>query len=185
MTHRRLHAGCYAVAAGLLLGACATPQPPAPAPRAASLPRPHDAIEATYRERAQAAVKDRRWHEALVNWEVLALLRPDVPEYRAQIDQANRRIAEISAEALRAAETARKRGDLEGAQTQYLRVLAVDPDHAEAMQALRDMERDRVRRAYFNRPPRNVMAAPPPRNGPAQATPTAEVGAGKPVPSKR
>ena len=166
------------VLAVTVLGGCATPPPPAPAPaaRAAALPGSQDSVEAAYRERAQSAVKDRRWADALVHWEVLALLRPNVPEYRAQIEQAQKRIAEVSVEALRTGDAARKRGDLEGAQTQYLRVLAVDPDHAEAMQALRDMERERVRRAYFNRAPRNVLAAPPSRNGPPQTLPGAEVG---------
>ena len=44
------------------------------------------------------------------------------------------------------------------------------------MQALRDMERERVRRAYFNRAPRNVLTAPAPRNGPLQTLPGAEMG---------
>ena len=178
MTRAPFHAGGLVLAGALLLGACATPPPPpaAPAPRAAALPSPQDTLEAAYRERAQAAVKDRRWADALVQWEVLALLRPNVPEYRAQVEQTQKRIAETSTEALRAGDAARKRGDLDAAQNQYLRVLAVDPDHAEAMQALREMERDRTRRAYFNRAPRNVLTTPSQRNGPPQTLPGAEVG---------
>ena len=175
MRRTRVSVGGLVLAAAVL-GACATPSPPpAHAPRAA-LPGPQDNLEATYRERALAAVKDRRWADALVQWEVLVVLRPNVPEYRAQVEQTQKRIAEISVEALRAGDGARKRGDLEGAQMQYLRVLAVDPDHGEAMQALREMERERVRRAYFNRAPRNVLMTPTPRNGPPQTLPGAEIG---------
>jgi tetratricopeptide (TPR) repeat protein len=176
MRRTRFQAGGAFLAAALL-GGCATPSPaPAPPSRVAPLPSPQDALEAAYRERAQSAVKDRRWADAVVQWEVLSLLRPQIPEYRAQVEQTQRRIAEISAEALRAGDAARKRGELEAAQTQYLRVLAVDPDHVEAMQALREMERERVRRAYFTRAPRNVLTMPTPRNGPPQTLPAAEVG---------
>jgi len=177
MSRARIRSGGLVLAAALLLGACATPPPPAQTPRATvALPSSQDNLESTYRERAQAAVKDRRWADALVQWEVLALLRPNVPEYRAQVEQTQKRIVETTTEALRAGEAARKRGDVDAAQTQYLRVLAVDPDHAEAMQELRELERDRVRRAYFNRAPRNVLTMPGPRNGPPPPLPGAEVG---------
>jgi tetratricopeptide (TPR) repeat protein len=174
MSVPRLSTPWCALLFAVLLAACATPEPP-PAARAATLPTPQDALEASYRERALAASKDRRWAEALMNWELLALLRPGVPEYRSQIAETQRRIGEVSAEALRAGDAARRRGDADSAQTQYLRVLAVDPDNVEAMQALRELDRERVRRAYFNRAPRNV-AAPNARNGAAQPLPGAEVG---------
>src|SRR4029453_11968224 len=148
MNGPRLSTSLCAPLAALLLAACATPAPP-PAPRAAALPSSQDALEASYRERALAASKDRRWADALMNWELLAMLRPGVAEYRNQVAETQRRIAEVSAEALRAGEAARRRGDAESAQTQYLRVLAVNPDNAEAMQALREIDRERVRRAYF------------------------------------
>jgi tetratricopeptide (TPR) repeat protein len=174
MNGPRLSTSFCLLLAAVLLAACATPAPP-PASRAAALPSPQDALEASYRERAQAAAKDRRWAEALMHWELLALLRPGVAEYRSQVAETQRRIAEVSAEALRAGDAARRRGDAEVAQTQYLRVLAVDPDNAEAMLALREIDRERVRRAYFNRPPRNVPA-PNARNGASHPLPGAEVG---------
>jgi tetratricopeptide (TPR) repeat protein len=146
----------------VVVSACVTPPQPAPVAAsqpAASAPSP---AEAAYRDRANALAAERRWREALAQWEVLLLMRPDSAEYREQAERARKQIAEGVAQSLAAADQARKRGDLERATTQYLRVLSLDPANAAAAQALRDIEAERTRRAYFNRPPRMTMGAAAP-----------------------
>ena len=167
MSRARIRSGGLVLAAALL-GACATP-PPAQTPRATvALPSSQDNLESTYRERAQAAVKDRRWADALVQWEVLALLRPNVPEYRAQVEQTQR-IVEMTTEALRAGEAAQARRCRCGPDP----VPAgprLDPDHAEAMQELHELERDRVRRLLQSRAAQRPDDAGPPNGTAAAAT---------------
>jgi len=98
---------------------------------------------------------------------MLVLLQPGSTRYRQQLEETQRRISEAVAERTKAGEKARQAGDLDGATTQYLRVLSVDPQNAAAAQALRELEDERVRRAYFTRPPRTATAARPAagRNG--------------------
>jgi hypothetical protein len=55
------------------------------------------------------------------------------------------------------ADKARRNGNLDRATIEYLRVLSVDRNNARAAQGLRDIERERTRRNYLNRPPRTVM----------------------------
>ncbi|HSM78063.1 MAG TPA: hypothetical protein VLT57_10575 [Bryobacteraceae bacterium] len=149
------------VALGALIAGCATPpsvEPPSAAISSTPSTSPlAQTLEATYRERAAAFTRDRRWADALVQWELLALLRPDFPEYRDEIEQTRKRIHQIAAESLGAAEQARRRGNLNQATTQYLRALSVDRDNARAAQGLREIERERTRRAYLNRAPRTSM----------------------------
>jgi tetratricopeptide (TPR) repeat protein len=178
--------------AALLVGACAgapamrapdsVPAPrtetaPEPAP-VASPPAPVVPVEAAYRGRAESLARERRWADAALQWELLALLRPDVAEYGASAADARRRATEAAAERLRLAEAARQRGDLEQASLQYLRALAADPADTRAAEALREIERERVRRAYLNRGPRGVMPGAMtlpavPRQPPRQPVPDA------------
>jgi hypothetical protein len=147
-----------AVALGFLAG-CATPSP-VPAPEAAptvETPRLAGDAERALRERADSDMRARRWADALVQWELLALLKPDAQEYREQIEQTRRQIDATARSALAAAEQAQRSGNLERATVEYLRVLSVDRDNARAAQALREIERERTRRNYLNRPPRLVM----------------------------
>ena len=121
----------------------------------ASLP----AVERSYRERAAALSREGRWAEARPLWEVLLLVQPDSAEYRQQLDLAQTRISEISAERLKAADKARQGGDIDRATLEYLRVLSVDPLNPAAPRALREMEAERVKRAYLSRPPRVTVAS--------------------------
>ncbi len=119
-------------------------------------------LERSYRERALALSREGRLSEAQSLWEVLVLLQPESADYRAQLEQTQRRIADAVAERLKAAEKARQAGDLEQATMRYLRVLSVDPQNVAAARALRELDAGRVKRAYLSRPPRVAVASRPP-----------------------
>lgn len=151
-------------ALGALLAGCATPPtpdaPPAPvrAPSATTMQQPHmAAIEQAYLEKAQTCMRERRWADALVQWELLALLNPSAQNYRDEIEALRKHIRSTAAELLNAAEMARRRGNLNQATLEYLRVLNVDRGNIAAAQALREMEKERARRQYLNRAPRMAM----------------------------
>lgn len=146
-----------------MVSGCVTPpasDPPpisAPAPAPAQAPLPADALEARHRELARAYARERNWADTLVQWELLALLKPDSQEYREGVTETRKRIRDAAAGLMRAAEQARQQGNLDQATLLYLRVLNVDRDNAVAAQALRDIDAERTRRLYLNRPPRMVM----------------------------
>jgi tetratricopeptide (TPR) repeat protein len=118
---------------------------------------PGDAFEERHRARARASVSEGNWADALVHWELLALVRPTNPEYREALAETRANIARQAAHLMQLAELARKQGNLDQAELWFLRVLNIDREHAAAAQALRDTEADRTKRAYSNRPPRIRM----------------------------
>jgi len=141
------------------LSGCVTPPatdtPATPAPIAVpAQTAPTEALEARHHELAQMFMRERNWADALVQWELLALLKPDSREYRNALTETRSRIRESADGFARAAERAHKQGNLDQATLLYLRVLNVDRDNAAAAQALRDIDAERTRRAYLNRPPR-------------------------------
>lgn len=156
-----------AAAVATVAAGCATPpEPPsvtaaAPAPRSeprrSFFPGPDEAL----RERARAADQERRWADAIVQWEAVLLLRPDDAEATAQIASLRARIADGVGEAMSRGEQARRRGDADAATTAYLRALALDPHHAGAQAALREIERDRLRRGVLGRAPRPMGGQTP------------------------
>ena len=133
------------------------PAAPAAAPAAPSAPVPTEALEARHYERAQAYTREGRWADALVEWELLTLISPESREYRDALAQTRVRIRNIADGHARAAEQARRQGNLDQAVLMYLRVLAVDRDNTAAAQALRDIDAERTKRSYVNRPPRMAM----------------------------
>lgn len=155
MTPRAL----FLAAACVIAAGCVTPPPsgPAPAPTPAQAPSPADALEARHHERAQVYARERNWADALVQWELLSLLKPNVQEYRDAVAETRKRIRDAGASLTSAAEQARRQGNLDQATLLYLRVLNVDRENAAAAQALREIEAERTRRSFINRPPRVVM----------------------------
>ena len=145
-----------------IVAGCVTPtasESPAhrPAPSSTTQSALTDALEARHRERAQAYARDRNWADALVQWELLALINAESREYRDAIADTRKRIRDAAAGLTNAAEQARRQGNLDQATLLYLRVLNVDRDNTAAAQALRDIDAERTRRSYINRPPRVVM----------------------------
>ena len=92
-----------------------------------------------------------------MQWELLALIQPQVQSYRDAVADTRARIARLTANLLPSAQLARKQGNLDQAEVLFLRVLKVDRENAVAAQALREIEADRTKRAYSNRPPRMRM----------------------------
>jgi len=153
---------CLALAclAFLLVGCVMLPGsgPTPPEPVRTTLPSREQTLERDYRAHATALMHEARWADAKVQWELLLLLRPGSAEYRTQWEVAHKHIADTAAEAIDHAAAARRRGDLELATNQYLRALAADRENTAAAQGLREIERERTRRAYLNRPPRAVLS---------------------------
>jgi predicted Zn-dependent protease len=140
------------------LGAACTTVPPTSAVDAAPA---HDAMrpltggaavfEQRWRERALAQSREGRLGEAAQSWEILAALRPESGEYRARWLAARREIDAAVPERMQRAQQAWKRGDLDAATTQFLSVLAMQPDEPHAADALRAIERERNRSLYLGK----------------------------------
>lgn len=148
--------GCVAT----LLG-CSSTAPP-PAARSVASPQPTAApsrsgFEREYRERAANAARQGRLAEAALAWEVLTVLRPDVSEYRESLADTRRQIDAAVADRLPRAAQAQRRGDLDAASQLYLSVLALQPEHATAADALRAVERERVKRQQLGRSSRTML----------------------------
>lgn len=140
----------------LATGACVSPPEAhtpavAAAPASTSLPAPGSGYEQRLREQARAQVRQGRLADAAVSWEVLSVLRPDAAEYRERMNETHRAIEAAVAERLRNGQLAHKRGDFEGATKQYLAVLALQPEHEQAADGLRAIERERNRINYLGK----------------------------------
>jgi len=141
------------VLAALLLAACGSTPPVAPAtddvpaPVAAPSASPASlAFERKQRERAQAQMRQGALGEAALSWEILHLLRPDAIEYTNRLAETRLQIDMAVAERMPRAAQAYQRGELDAATQQYLAILALQPEQAQAAEALRAIERDRVKR---------------------------------------
>ena len=167
----------------LWLAACSS-TPPNEAPGAMPVPVETGsdtslaAFERTQQERALQFTQQGRYAEAADVWEVLVLLRPDVAAYRDRLEQAQAKAESDAGDHLRRADQARRRGDLDSAQTQYLMVLQLQPDHAQAADALRGIERERNRRSYLGRLSRVTLGKR--GGGGTEAAPAAKAAASAP-----
>ncbi len=169
-------------AAALWLAAgCATPQPDLDAPLNDAPPPARKAestqtdFEARQKDRAITLGRQGRLADAAVAWEILGVLRPDVPEYREQWSRTQRLIEAAVAERLLRASQAQRRGELDVAAQGYLAVLALQPEHSQAAEALRAIERERNKRNVLGRAAR--LAATPRTPAPARPPAAESVGA--------
>lgn len=161
----------WGLAIGLLLGACASKQPPAPSQVPVPPPEPQtapaDPVLAAYaRRQADEALRAQaqgRWADAALAWEVLHLLRPDDEQARRGLAHAQERMLTQAEQHRGRAEAARARGDLEHATQAYLALLALDPGRRDAADALRQIERERNRGSAVGR----FARAPTLRRSPA------------------
>ena len=163
----------YAVLA-LCLVACAAPQPREPAvgtaltppaltapppPRASAEPAADAMLERFVAEQiaqAQQATRDMRLAEAALAWEALSLAMPQRAEFAASLEQTRRVIAQAVAQRMAVAAAARQRGDHTTSERAWLGALALDPAHAPAAAALRQLERERHQASVVGR-----FGAPP------------------------
>ena len=179
----------YALLAAAVLAGCAelpsprpgTQGPPPSAPPAVrAVPaNPHAATIEAWRQRALQHRASGDLANAAIAWHVLTLLAPDEPAYRKELADARAAMRHEVAAELAAGKAALQGGDTERAIQALLRVLAVDPDHAEAAQALRDIEKhklariqeERANRAKVEEAPsrsaRSTRSSAPPENGTA------------------
>lgn len=192
----RTRPACALVLLALLLAGCATPPPtaepaaptmPAAGPGPSPLADGLSEFESQQRVRALIAEDRERWAEAAWTWEVLTVLRPDHAPYRHRATLLQRRIDAAVADQMERGQAARQRGALDLADTHYLRALALQPQQAQAADALREIERERNRRLYlgkrsrFTASLRNALT-PPAVRMPAPAPVRAAVGPDRPTP---
>lgn len=154
--------------AGLLLAlaGCAS-RVPAPPPEAGAGPAqpavtpaaPLDAYPQQLQDRAERAEALGRWAEAALAWEVLGLLRPDDAAVSGRLATARHQVAARVARHQAAAQDAQRRGDGQAATREWLELLALDPTHRGAADALRQIERDRSARSQVGRFARPVLPA--------------------------
>lgn len=131
------------IMAAASLASCAGP---ARIPEIFAPTRPASAASLEERTLSQAGelTKQQRWYEAAVQWEILQLLRPDVPEYARQLESCQTRAKEAASQQLKAANAARERKDVELATVSYLKALRMEPDNRTAMDGLRAIEKQRA-----------------------------------------
>ena len=125
---------------------------------------PPSAFELAQLQRAQEQVKDGQLADAAWTWEALTVLRPDNATYRDGLAATRQQIDSGVAERLDRAKAAHRRGDLDGATTQYLGALALQPDNEAAADALRALEKERNQKSYLGKPARVTLrkASPAP-----------------------
>ena len=147
---------------------CVSPPPPPALPSAGPVelaPPPLDqaplspplAFEQRQRERALGFARQKRLADAAIAWEVLAVLRPDLAEYRERLADAQRQIDAAVTERLPRAVQSAQRGDIEQATRHYLAVLALQPHNEPAADALRALERERNKRNYLGKSSRVTL----------------------------
>jgi tetratricopeptide (TPR) repeat protein len=148
------------VCVGALAGCAAPRLPPGATPDAATgaSTAASSAFEQQYQDRASTAQRQGRLADAAVAWEVLTVLRPESREYRDALAETRRQINVAVAERLPRAAQAQRRGDLDSATQAYLGVLALQPDSLPAADALRSIERERVKRQQLGRLSRLTLA---------------------------
>lgn len=173
----------------LWLYGCSTP-PTAPVSAAAPAvvvepaPAADPAVSRFEQQKQDAALlaqRQGRLAEAALAWEVLTVLRPDNSEYRARLGEVRQAIDRGTAQRMARALSARQRGDAAGAERAYLDVLSLDPRHAGAASALREIEVERNRASVvgkFVQPP-NING----RSGNGSGTPPAARGQAMPAPA--
>ncbi len=174
-------AGC------LLLQACgSTPLPPPiefvePAPIVVLPPEP-TSYEIGQRARAVELERQGQLAEAVLIWEVLTAVRPRHDDYREHWNEAKRKAAAAAADRVQRGDQAVARGQLDTAAAHYFAALALQPDQHKAAEALRGIERERVRRNNLGKLSRHTLTrkamadaemSPPP--------PAAKTGADRPT----
>lgn len=140
---------------GILLAACTAMSP---AGRGMARSPSADAFEQATLTEAQSQMQQGHLAEAAMSWEVLSVLRPDKPAYAQQLAQTRTQISRKVSEQMPAARQAQQRGALDEASQRYLAILALQPDHVTAAQALRDIEQQRNKQRYLGRYSRLTLA---------------------------
>jgi tetratricopeptide (TPR) repeat protein len=144
----------------LALGACSqAPVVPAPAGEVpAATMRPSSEFESAREAAVASHRKLAAQHrvagdlpEAETEWQIVVILAPDDPAARRELDQVRAAIRGAMVENLQAGASFQRAGDYDRATRSMLRVLALDPDNAEAEKALREMDQRKMARIQADR----------------------------------
>jgi tetratricopeptide (TPR) repeat protein len=151
----------YATIVGVALGGCAPLPPaadeparaPAPVTRREAPPMPSARASAIARhvDLARASSESGDIARSAEHWHIVTLLDPGNGTYRSALEAAQEAIRRGVSEQLGNGAAARKSGDAARARDAYLRALALDPDNAEAMRALREIELQAMTRTQGDR----------------------------------
>jgi cell division septation protein DedD len=112
---------------------------------------PHAGFEQQHLTQARQQTAEGDLAEAAFHWEVLTVLRPDEKEYEDKLAQTRAQIERATSELMRNGREAQRKGAWEEATQRYLALLALAPDDKAAAQALRAVERERIRRDQLNK----------------------------------
>lgn len=124
-----------------------------------------EAFERQQRDAADAAARQGRWADAIWAWDIVLAVKPHDTEIARRRAQAEGAARAAVPERLASARAARTRGDIDTAARIYLEALALAPDNAVAAEAMRELERERVRRFQLGQPSRVVMSRRAPVDG--------------------
>ncbi len=95
-----------------------------------------------YHTRAAASTERQGdLHQALLHWRILAVAEPKNRQLRAAIERLQREIERRTRAGLRRGREAVRQGRLKQAQSEFLAVLVLDPDHVDSMAQLRKLVR--------------------------------------------
>lgn len=150
-------------------GTTAPPADPSASPRGSQAPG--DELAAWRQrqiDRAGQFEATGQWPQALLLWQGLLLLRPQDPRAGAEVTRLAQRIDEAARDHEQRGDDALRRHDLDGAEHHFAHLLGLRPGHARALQALRQVEAQRLRRQPAAPPMAGSApaSAPTPRTGP-------------------
>ena len=151
----RLH--CRSLLAGLALLAGCAQVPPAPTESPAVAPRLSTQDErvrlavAKHQQLASQAKQAGDLAAAATQYQVLTLLAPNDARFRNELAATRAEIGRRVKESLAAGNAAMRSGDADRAAEAFLKVLALDPENAEAARDLRDIEMQRLSRIQAGR----------------------------------
>ena len=147
----------------VLLGACAEtpprPAPPSDPPKASAAEVAVSSAIAAHRKEAERAAAAGNLAAARREWRILALLAPGNAQFRAQEEATRAAIDKNAGEQIQSANAALRAGDTDRAGAALLKALALDPDNADAMKALREIDRQKLARIQGSRAARVNQAA--------------------------
>lgn len=146
-----------------LLAACAeiptASSPPAEVAKTSPTDAAIGSAIAAHRQKAERYTAAGDLSSAAREWHILALLAPGDAQYGARQEATRAAIAQGVREQLQIANAALRSGDQERAGVAMLKVLSLDPDNAEAMKVLRDIDRQKLSRIQNGRAARAGQAS--------------------------
>jgi tetratricopeptide (TPR) repeat protein len=138
---------CIVLAGSVLLGACAH-QGVEPPNDAVSVPVavPYSDSIARRQQLAKRLAADGDLAAAAAQWQVLTILEPDDGGFRQELQSTRTAASRLAAANYESGMAALNNGESEEAVRLMLRVLALQPEHADAMKVLRNIETERIAR---------------------------------------